>query len=142
MIRVVRNKHRTRSGCPVISDAHIAAYLADGELLDDAEYLEIPPGKIVRQNGFWLRPHCRMHHTAILFLISTDAYAMNVDDHAEYRDQIYCYRSEKANTAYLGRVEHVSAQHRVFTPLIEGLHEPLDIQEAGLIYVGRVIAAL
>ncbi len=142
MIRVMRNNQKTRSGCPVISDAHIAAYLSDGELQADTEYLEIPPGKIVRQHGFWLRPQHRMHHTAVLFLISTDVYAMNVDEHAEQRDQIYCYRSPQAKTAYLGRVEHVSNEHRIFTPLIEGLHDPLDIDEAGLLYVGRVIAAL
>lgn len=142
MIRVMRNNQKTRSGCPVISDSHIAAYLADGKLLEGVEYLEIPPGKIVRQRGFWLRPQHRMHHTATLFLISTDVYAMNVDDHAEHRDQIYCYRSPKADTAYLGRVEQVSQDHRIFTPLIEGLHEPLDIDETGLLYVGRVIAAL
>lgn len=142
MIRVMRNNQKTRSGCPVISDAHIAAYLADGELQENTEYLEIPPGKIVRQRGFWLRPQHRMHHTAVLFLISTDVYAMNADEHAEHRDQIYCYRSPKADTAYLGRVEQVSRDNRIFTPLIEGLHEPLVIEEAGLLYVGRVIAAL
>lgn len=56
-----------------------------------------------------------MHHTAAIFLISTDVYAMNADDHAERHDQIYCYRS---------------------------LHAPLDIQACHLVYVGRVIAAI
>lgn len=142
MIRVMRNNERTSTGCPVIRDDQIAEYLADGKFPAEAEHLEVPPGKIVRQRGFWLRPHHRMHHTAMLFLISTDVYAMNADELAEHRDQIYCYRSPKANTAYLGRVEHVSNEHRIFTPLIEGLHEPLDIQESGLLYVGRVIAAI
>lgn len=142
MIRVMRNQQRTYSGCPVIADGHIAAYLADGELPGDPEYLEIPPGKVIRQRGFWLRPGTRMHHTAMLFLVSTDVYAMNVDEHAEHRDQIYCYRSPKTNTAYLGRVEQVTNEHRFLSPLMPGLHDPLDIEGAGLVYVGRVIAAI
>jgi hypothetical protein len=80
-----------------------------------------------------------MHHTANLFLISTDVYAMNVDDFADHRDQIYCYMSPATKTAYLGRVENVTDQRRLFTPLLED--EPFDIEATGLIYVGRVISA-
>ena len=78
----------------------------------------------------------------MLFLVSTDVYAMNTDDFAGLRDQIYCYRSPANETAYLGRVESVTEQHRILTPLLEGLHEPFDIEGTGLAYVGRVIAAI
>lgn len=142
MNRVMRNSDRTYSGCPIITDVDIEAYLKEGHLPGGVEYQEVPPGKVVRQRGFWLRPGHRMHHTANIFLISTDVYAMNVDDFAAQRDQIYCYRSPANKTAYLGRVESVSDQHRFLTPLLEGLHEPFDIEGTGLVYVGRVIAAI
>ncbi len=142
MNRVMRNSDLTYSGCPIITDADIEAYLKEGHLPGGVEYQEVPPSKVVRQRGFWLRPGHRMHHTANIFLISTDVYAMNVDDFAEQRDQIYCYRSPANKTAYLGRVESAIDQRRVLTPLLEGLHEPFDIEATGLVYVGRVIAAI
>lgn len=142
MNRVMRNRERTYSGCPVISDGDIVAYLKDGHLPATAEHLEVPPGKVVRQRGFWLRPGHRMHHSAHLFLISTDVYAMNADDFAEHRDQIYCYRSPVNNTTYLGRVEEVNEHHSFLTPLLPGLHEPFDLEATGLAYVGRVIASI
>jgi hypothetical protein len=138
----MRNSDLTYSGCPIITDADIEAYLKEGHLPGGVEYQEVPPSKVVRQRGFWLRPGHRMHHTANIFLISTDVYAMNVDDFAEQRDQIYCYRSPANKTAYLGRVESAIDQRRVLTPLLEGLHEPFDIEATGLVYVGRVIAAI
>jgi len=55
------------------------------------------------------------------------------------RDQIYCYRSPKTNTVYLGRVES-GAERRLFTPLLED--KSFDIEATGLIYVGRVISAI
>lgn len=135
----MRNQERTYSGCPIITDASIEAYLREGRLPGGVEYHEVPPGKVVRKRGFWLRPGHRMHHTANLFLISTDVYAMNVDDFADHRDQIYCYMSPATKTAYLGRVENVTDQRRLFTPLLED--DPFDIEATGLIYVGRVISA-
>lgn len=138
----MRNQERCYAACPILHDEQIEAYLNSGEVPSGAAYLEVPQTKIVRRRGFWLRPHHRMHHTAALFLISTDVYAMNEDDHAELRDQIYCYRSQRANTAYLGRVEEADCRHKTLSALIEGLHEPLDIQACNLIYVGRVISAM
>ncbi|MCV0332918.1 hypothetical protein KUC52_29200 [Pseudomonas aeruginosa] len=138
----MRNQQRTYAGCPVLTSAEqIAPYLEGGAVPGNVEYLEVPPGKVIRRRGFWLKPGHRMHHTAMLFLVSTDAYAMNVDDLSELRDQIYCYRSQAANTVYLGRVENV-AESRLFTPLLDGLHEPFDIDAAELVYVGRVISAI
>lgn len=142
MIRAMRNPKRTYSGCPVLSDNDIARYLATGELSGNPTYLEVPPGKVIRQRGFWLKPGARMHHTATLFLVSTDVYAMNEDDHAELRKQIYCYRSPKSNTAYLGSIEKVTADQRALVPLMPGLHEPLLIEGSDLVYVGRVIASI
>lgn len=142
MMKLMRNIDACRIACPILDDAQIEAYLSRGDVPNCAAYIEVPPTKIVRQRGFWLRPHHRMHHTASLFLISTDVYAMNEDDHAERRDQIYCYRSALANTAYLGRVETLDCRHKSLSPLIEGLHDALDVQACSLVYVGRVIAAI
>lgn len=142
MMKLMRNMDACRIACPILDDAQIEAYLSRGDVPNGAAYIEVPPTKIVRQRGFWLRPHHRMHHTAALFLISTDVYAMNEDDHAERRDQIYCYRSVQANTAYLGRVETLDCRHKSLSPLIEGLHDALDVQACSLVYVGRVIAAI
>lgn len=83
-----------------------------------------------------------MHHTAMLFLISTDVYAMNVDDFYDRRDQIHCYLSHKAGTAYIGRVEHAGESQQLLHSLLPDLHEPLDIQLNELAYVGRVISAI
>lgn len=138
----MRNQDRCYNACPILDDEQIEPYLMYGTVPIGAAYLEVPQTKVVRHRGFWLRPHHRMHHAAALFLISTDVYAMNSDDHAERRDQIYCYRSPRANTAYLGRVEEVDRRHRTLSPLIEGLHYPLDIQVCNLVYVGRVISAM
>lgn len=138
----MRNRERTYSGCPVLTMAEqIAPYLEMGAVPGNVEYLAVPPGKVVRKRGFWLRPGHRMHHAAMLFLISTDVYAMNADDLSELRDQIYCYRSPKTQTAYLGRIENV-AESRLFKPLLDGLHEPFDIDATELVYVGRVISAI
>lgn len=138
----MRNQQRTYAGCPVLTrEEQITPYLEEGAVPGNVEYLEVPPGKVIRRRGFWLNPHYRIHHTAVLFLVSTDVYAMNVDDLSELRDQIYCYRSPKTSTVYLGRVENV-AERRLFTPLLDGLHEPFDIEATGLIYVGRVISAI
>lgn len=136
-----KNPRACYSACPILTDQEIAPYLAKGQIPANPEYLEVPPGKVIRKRGFWLRPSVRMHHAAVLFLVSTDVYAMNEDDHAELREQIYCYRSPQANTAYLGRAEEVNCCHRTLFPLLEGLHDPLDIQAYRLVYVGRVIAA-
>lgn len=138
----MRNQERCYAACPILHDEQIEAYLNSGEVPTGAAYLEVPQTKVVRQRGFWLRPHHRMHHTATLFLISADVYAMNADDHADRRDQIYCYRSQTAQTAYLGRVEEVDCRHTTLSPLIEGLHDPLHIQSCNLVYVGRVISAM
>ena len=139
----MRNSDRTYSGCPIIQDADIEAYLKDGVLPGNTEHQAVPPGKVVRQRGFWLRPNHRMHHAANLFLISTDVYAMNVDDFAAQRDLIYCYRSPATRTAYLGRVETVGEEKRRFlSPLLSGLHDPFDIEASGLVFVGRVIATI
>lgn len=139
---VMRNFDACASACPILDDEQIEAYLNRGDVPTGAAYLEVPPTKVVRQRGFWLRPHHRMHHTAALFLISTDVYAMNEDDHAERRDQIYCFRSATAKTAYLGRIDEMDCRHITLSPLIKGLHDPLDIQACSLVYVGRVIAAI
>lgn len=138
----MRNQELCYNACPILDDEQIEAYLTHGTMPIGAAYLEVPQTKVVRQRGFWLRPHHRMHHTAMLFLISTDVYAMNADDLAERRDQIYCYRSQKANTAYLGRVAEENCRHRTLSPLIDGLYEPLDIQASNFAYVGRVISAI
>ncbi|WP_326430380.1 hypothetical protein VQ574_20815 (plasmid) [Stutzerimonas frequens] len=138
----MRNSDRTYSGCPIISDADVPAYLMDGHLPGGVEYQEVPPGKVVRKRGFWLRPSHRMHHTANLFLISTDVYAMNEDEFALQRDQIYCYRSPANATVYLGRIVNITEDRRLLAPLLDGLHEPFDIDDTGLVYVGRVIAAI
>jgi len=142
MMQVMRNLAASRAACPILDDEQIEAYLHRGDVPTGAAYIEVPPTKIIRHRGFWLRPHHRMHHTAALFLISTDVYAMNEDEHAGRRDQIYCYRSTQANTAYLGRVDEVDCRHKTLSPLIEGLHDPLDIQACSLVYVGRVISAM
>lgn len=139
----MRNRERTYSGCPVLTLAtQIAPYLDHGAVPGNAEYLEVPPGKVVRKRGFWLNSGYRMHHTAMLFLISTDVYAMNVDDFYEHRDQIHCYLSHKAGTAYIGRVEQAGESQQLMHPLLHDLHEPLDIQLNELVYVGRVISAI
>ena len=138
----MRNRERTYSGCPVVMATQIGPYLDQGAVPSFAEYLEVPPGKVVRKRGFWLNPGYRMHHTAMLFLISTDVYAMNVDDFYERRDQIHCYLSHKAGTAYIGRVEHAGESQQLLHPLLPDLHEPLDIQRNELAYVGRVISAI
>lgn len=106
------------------------------------EYLEGPSGKVVRKRGFWLSPSYRIHHAAVLFLISTDMYAMNADDFYERRDQIHCYLSHKAGTAYIGRVEQAGESQQLLPPLLPDLHGPLDIQLNELAYVGRVISAI
>ncbi|MBA1280323.1 hypothetical protein [Stutzerimonas stutzeri] len=137
----MRNDERTFSGCPVLSDSQIASYMTTGEIPVNAEFLEVPPGKVVRQRGFWLRPSVRMHHTAIVFLVSSDVYEMNEDELANHREQIHCCRSPKSNTAYLGSIKAVTDEHNVLLPLMPGLHEPLHIDGVDLIYVGRVIAA-
>jgi hypothetical protein len=142
MMLLMRNLDVCYTACPILDDEQIEAYINRGEAPTGAAYIEVPPTKVIRQRGFWLRPHHRMRHTAALFLISTDVYAMNEDDHAERRDRIYCYRSAHANTAYLGRVETLDCRHKSLSPLIEGLHDPLDIQACSLVYVGRVIAAI
>ncbi len=139
---LMRNLDACYTACPILDDEQIEAYLCRGDVPTGAAYLEVPPTKVVHKRGFWLRPHHRMHHTAAIFLISTDVYAMNADDHSERRDQIYCYRSPLANTAYLGRVEILDCQHTTLSPLIDSLHAPLDIQACHLVYVGRVIAAI
>ena len=139
---LMRNMDACRTACPILDDEQIEAYLSRGDVPTGAAYIEVPPTKVVRQRGFWLRPHHRMHHTAALFLISTDVYAMNEDDHAERRDQIYCYRSPEADTAYLGRVELDDRGRRILTPLMYGLHNSFDIEVVGLAYIGRVISAI
>lgn len=139
----MRNRQRTYSGCPVLTLAtQITPYLLEGAIPGNVEYLEVPPGKVVRRRGFWLNPGYRVHQTAVLFLISTDVYAMNTDDFYERRDQIHCYLSHKAGTVYIGRVEPVSETQRRLHPLLPDLHEPLDVQLDGLTYVGRVISAI
>lgn len=139
----MRNRERTYSGCPVLTLAtQIAPYLDHGAVPFNAEFLEVPPGKVVRKRGFWLNPGYRMHHTAMLFLISSDMYEMNVDDFYERRDQIHCYFSHKAGTAYIGRVEHPGESQQLLHPLLPDLHEPLNIQLNELAYVGRVISAI
>lgn len=135
----MRNQQRSYAGCPILSSQdQIDHYLELGAVPGDVEYLAVPPGKVVRRRGFWLKPNYRAHRTAVLFLVSTDVYAMNTDDFAGLRDQIYCYRSPKTNTVYLGRVES-GAERRLFTPLLED--KSFDIEATGLIYVGRVISA-
>lgn len=141
-MQIKNNLDARYTACPILDDDQIEAYLSRGDVPTGAAYIEVPPTKVVRKRGFWLRPHHRMHHAATLFLISTDVYAMNEDDHAERRDQIYCYRSVRATTAYLGRVETLDCRHKTLSPLIEGLHDPLDIQACSLVYVGRVISAM
>lgn len=139
----MRNRERTYSGCPVLTlVTEIAPYLDHGAVPCNTEFLEVPPGKVVRKRGFWLRPGYRVHHTAMLFLISTDVYAMNVDDFYERRDQIHCYLSNKAGTAYIGRVEHAGESQQLLHPLLPDLHEPLEIQLNELAYAGRVISAI
>lgn len=138
----MRNNDRTYSGCPILTDQEIAPYLAKGQIPANPEYLEVPPGKVIRKRGFWLRPSARMHHAAVLFLVSTDVYAMNEDDHAELRSQIYCYRSPSSDTAYLGRIDEVADGKRALLPLMPGLHGPQVIEDSDLMYVGRVIAAI
>jgi len=139
----MRNRERTYSGCPVLTlVTQIASYLDHGAVPCNTEFLEVPPGKVVRKRGFWLNPGYRIQHTAMLFLISTDVYAMNVDDFYERRDQIHCYLSHKAGTAYIGRVEHPGESQQLLHPLLPDLHEPLDIQLNELTYVGRVISAI
>lgn len=138
----MRNQERTYSACPILGDEQIECYLNSGELPRGVCYMAVPQSKVVRKRGFWLRPNHRTHHTAMLFLISTDMHAMNVDDLAEQRDQIYCYRSPNSGTAYLGRVDEVESRRKVLSPLIEGLHQPFDIQAPGLVNVGRVISAV
>lgn len=138
----MRNKDRCYTACPILDDEQIESYLTSGVVPVGAAYLEVPQTKVVRQRGFWLRPHHRMHHAAHLFLISTDVYAMNADKLAEYRDQIYCYRSATANAVYLGRVEEIDCRHQTLSPLMDGLHNPLNIHSCNLSYVGRVISAI
>ncbi len=139
----MRNRERTYSGCPVLTLAtQIASYLDHGAVPGNAEYLEVPPGKVARKRGFWLNPGYRIHHTAMLFLISTDVYAMNADDFCERRDQIHCYFGHKACTAYIGRVEHAGESQQLLHPLLPELHEPLNSQLHELAYVGRVISAI
>ncbi|BBN52748.1 hypothetical protein TRE132_08730 [Pseudomonas chlororaphis subsp. aurantiaca] len=138
----MRNRERTYSGCPVLLTTQIAPYLSNGVVPGNAEYIEVPPSKVVRKRGFWLQPDYRMHHTAMLFLVSTDGYAMNTDDLHEYRDQIYCYCSLKASTAYVGRIHQVSETQQMLHPLLADLHEPFDVQLAELLYMGRVISAI
>lgn len=139
----MRNRDRTYSGCPVLALAtQIAPYLDNGAVPGNVEYLEVPPGKVVRKRGFWLSPGYRIHHAAVLFLISTDMYAMNADDFYERRDQIHCYLSHKTGTAYIGRVEQAGESQQLLHPLLPDLHAPLDIQLNELAYVGRVISAI
>lgn len=139
----MRNRDRTYSGCPVLTLAtQIAPYLDDGAVPGNVEYLAVPPGKVVRKRGFWLRPSYRIHHSATLFLISTDMYAMNADDFYERRDQIHCYLSHKTGTAYIGRGAQADESQQLLHPLLPDLHQPLDIQLNELAYVGRVISAI
>lgn len=141
MIKVMRNRERTHSGCPVLRDTEVLAYLKNGELPASAEFLDVPPGKVIRQRGVWLHPKTRMHYSMTMFLLSTDVYAMNVDSFEEDRDQVYCYYSPEAETCYLGRIEELADGRRMLCALLDGLHLPLNINE-GLQYVGRVISAL
>ncbi|WP_459705644.1 hypothetical protein [Stutzerimonas marianensis] len=120
----------------------ITPYLDHGAVPGNTEYLEVPPGKVVRKRGFWLNPGYRMHHIAMLFLISIDVHAMNTDDFCERRDQIHCYLSHKVGTVYIGRVEHTDESQQLLHPLMPDLHEPLNIQLNELAYVGRVISAI
>jgi len=139
----MRNRERTYSGCPVLTLAtQIAPYLDHGAVPGNAEYLEVPPGKVVRKRGFWLNPGYRTHKSAMLFLISTDVYAMNADDFCKRRDQIYCYFSHKTRSAYIGRTKQAGEVMQLLHPLLPELHEPLNIQLHELAYVGRVISAI
>ncbi len=66
----MRNRDRTYSGCPVLTLAtQITPYLDDGAVPGNVEYLEVPPGKVVRKRGFWLSPGYRIHHAAVLFVV-------------------------------------------------------------------------
>ncbi|MDH0959114.1 hypothetical protein N5C54_15125 [Pseudomonas chengduensis] len=142
MIKTIRNCQRSFSGLPVLEDSQIEAYLRNGDVPTGCAYLEVPPGNVIVQRGFWLRPKTRMHHTAQVFLVSTDPYLMHEDAHPEHRSPIYCYRCPRGDIAYLGSVEKIGPERTIFGPLLVDLHPPIDIAASGLAYVGRVIAAI
>ena len=65
----MRNQQRSYAGCPILSSQdQIDHYLELGAVPGDVEYLAVPPGKVVRRRGFWLKPGYRAHRTAVLFL--------------------------------------------------------------------------
>lgn len=74
VMQVVKNLEASRAACPILNDDQIDAYLSRGDVPTGTAYIEVPPTKLIRQRGFWLRPHHRMHHIAALFLIITDVY--------------------------------------------------------------------
>lgn len=134
MYKLMRNNNLTFTGCPVLRDDSVRSYLKEGQLPTGVDYLEVPPGKVVRQRGFWLVPVMRVHPAATMFLVSTDVYAMNVDEHEKERLQLLCYYSDTAQTHYIGRAIE---GHLCSVPSGEFPDLPLT----GLSYVGRVIAS-
>ena len=70
-MQIKNNLDARYTACPILDEEQIDAFLNRGDVPTGAAYLEVPPTKVVRQRGFWLHPHHRMHHTAALFLIST-----------------------------------------------------------------------
>ncbi len=145
MLANMRNHEKTYSACPVLSDNSVQAYLRSGELPADTRHIGVPATKIIRNRGFWLNPSYRCHTEATVFLVSTDVYAMNADDLAAVRSQIFCYYSESAKTHYIGRIQSAdtdavdSATTKTLAPLIPDLHSPIPLSD--LLYVGRIIAA-
>jgi hypothetical protein len=139
---IQRNKAATYAASPVLADRQAEAYLGKGELPVGVGFLEVPPGLIARRRAVWLVPSYRAHAELNCFLVSTDFYQVNEDPLAAVRSPIYCYYSESARTHYLGRINEADAKlgtERVLLPLIQGLHDPIELQ--GLRSIGRVIAA-
>ena len=141
MIKVATNKEATYGACPILNDASVLKYLSSGTLEPGATYSQVPPGKIVRNRGFWLKPSYRPHHAASLFLVSTDSPAMNADELHESRLPIFCYYAETSKVFYLGRIGSSSDDQpgKCLTPIIVDEFPPIPLGQ--LRYIGKVIAA-
>lgn len=146
MIRHYLNRKATFAACPILTEDAVPAYLSNGEVPAGTDYHPIPPGKIVRRGGFWLRPNSRFSAEVTIFLISTDPFVMSADavqDQGERKYQpplprtLLCYFSRQANSMYLGTLcEDTLTLH----PLMDGHYPPLKISD--LEFIGRVIAAI
>ncbi len=138
-----RNRERTYSGCPVLTLVTEIALYPDHE----AAFPQRGASRRfrlarARKRGFWLDPAIACTTRRCCFMDQHDVYAKNVDDFYDRRDQIHCYLSHKAGTAYIGRVEHAGESQQLRYSLLPDLHELSDIQLNELAYVDALFCHL